>query len=35
MKRAYFKPVLTKHQKLSAATAQVSSSNDSQAPEAT
>lgn len=33
MKRAYVKPELTKRQKLSAATAQVGNSNDSQAPE--
>ncbi|QKC82791.1 hypothetical protein [Mesorhizobium sp. NZP2077] len=33
MKRAYVKPVLAKHQKLSAVTAQAINSNDSQAPE--
>jgi hypothetical protein len=35
MKRAYVKPVLAKHQKLSAVTAQTTNSNDSQAPEKT
>ncbi len=33
MKRIYVKPVLAKRQKLSAVTAQVGNSNDSQAPE--
>lgn len=33
MKKTYVKPELTKHQKLSAVTAQTTNSNDSQAPE--
>jgi hypothetical protein len=33
MKRIYVKPVLSKHQKLSAITALAVKSNDSQAPE--